>query len=165
MTKPCDLTATEARRLIGERKLSPVELLESCIEQIEAINPAVNAIVTKAYDLARAEAKEAEAAVLTGEPLGLLHGLPAVIKDLSDTRGIRTTYGSPLYSDHVPESDDPIVARMRRHGAVILGKTNSPEFGVGSNTVNRVFGATGNPFDPISHLRRFLRRRRRRSCN
>lgn len=147
MTKPCDLTATEARRLIGEQKLSPVELLESCIERIEEVNPAVNAIVTKAYDLARAEAKEAEAAVRRGEPLGLLHGLPVVVKDLNDTKGIRTTYCSPLYKNHVPESDDPIVARMRRHGAVVLGKTNSSEFGVGSNTVNRVFGATGNPFD------------------
>jgi amidase len=147
MTKPCDLTAVEARRLIGERKLSPVELLESCIERTEAVNPAVNAIVTKAYDLARAEAKAAEAAVMSGEPLGLLHGLPAVIKDLNDTKGIRTTYGSTLYRDHVPKSDDPVVARMHRHGAVIFGKTNSPEFGVGSNTVNRVFGPTGNPFD------------------
>ncbi len=148
MTKPCDLTATEARRLIGGRRLSPVELLESCIERTEAVNPAVNAIVTKAYDLARAEARAAEAALMRGEPLGLLHGLPAVIKDLNDTKGIRTTYGSPRYRDHVPESDDPVVARMRRHGAVIFGKTNAPEFGVGSNTVNRVFGPTGNPFDP-----------------
>lgn len=149
MTRPCDLTATEARRLIGERKLSPVDLLESCIEQIEAINPAVNAIVTKAYDQAREQAKAAEAAVLRGEPLGLLHGLPAVIKDLNDTKGIRTTYCSPLYKDHVPDSDDPVVARMRRQGAVILGKTNSPEFGVGSNTTNRVFGPTANPFDTL----------------
>jgi amidase len=149
MTNPCDLTAVEARRLIGERKLSPVELLESCIERTEAVNPAVNAIVTKAYDLARIDAKAAEAAVMKGEPLGLLHGLPAVIKDLNDTKGIRTTYCSPLYKDHVPKSDDPVVARMRRQGAVIFGKTNSPEFGVGSNTVNRVFGPTGNPFDTI----------------
>ena len=148
MTQPCDLTATEARRLVGERKLSPVELLESCIERTEAVNPAVNAIVTKAYDRARAEARAAEDAVMRGERLGLLYGLPAVIKDLNDTQGIRTTYGSPLYRDHVPESDDPIVARMRGQGAVVFGKTNSPEFGVGSNTVNRVFGATGNPFDP-----------------
>ena len=147
MTNPCDLTATEARRLIGERRLSPVELLESCIERTEALNPAVNAIVTKAYDRARTEAKAAEAAVMRGAPLGLLHGLPAVIKDLNDTKGIRTTYGSRLYQDHLPQSDDPVVARMRAHGAVIFGKTNTPEFGVGSNTVNRVFGPTGNPFD------------------
>lgn len=149
MIQPCDLTAREARRLIGERKLSPVELLESCIERIEAVNPAVNAVVTKAYDSARLEAKAAEAAVRRGESLGLLHGLPVVIKDLNETKGIRTTYGgSPLYKDHVPQSDDPVVARLRRHGAVILGKTNSPEFGTGSNTTNRVFGPTGNPFDP-----------------
>jgi amidase len=147
VTKPCELTATEARRLIGERKLSPVELLESCIDRVEAVNPALNAVITKAYDLARVEAKAAEAAVMSGKDLGLLHGLPSVIKDLNDTKGIRTTYGSPLYRDHMPKADDPVVARMRRHGAVIFGKTNSPEFGVGSNTTNRVFGPTGNPFD------------------
>src|SRR5205814_4351451 len=77
----------------------------------------------------------------------LLHGLPSLIKDLNDTNGIRTTYGPPLYRNHVPTSDDPVVRRMRRQGAVIFGKTNSPEFGVGSNTTNRVFGPTGNPFD------------------
>jgi Asp-tRNA(Asn)/Glu-tRNA(Gln) amidotransferase A subunit family amidase len=148
VTNPSELTATEARRLIGERKLSPVELLEACIERTEAVNPAVNAVVTKAYDLARVEAKAAEEACMSGKNLGLLHGLPSLIKDLNDTTGIRTTYGSPLYRNHVPTSDDPIVARMRRQGAVIFGKTNSPEFGVGSNTTNRVFGPTGNPFDP-----------------
>jgi amidase len=147
MTNPCELTATEARRLVGERKLSPVELLEACIERTEAVNPALNAVVTKAYDLARIEARAAEQAVMSGGELGLLHGLPSLIKDLNDTKGIRTTYGSPLYRNHVPTTDDPIVARMRRQGAVIFGKTNSPEFGVGSNTTNRVFGPTGNPFD------------------
>ncbi len=148
MTQACDLTAAEARRLIGERRLSPVELLDSCIARTEAVNPALNAIVTKAYDRARVEARTAEAAVMSGEMLGVLHGLPAVIKDLNDTAGIRTTYGSPAYEHHVPTSDDPIVARMRRQGAVVFGKTNSPEFGVGSNTTNRVFGPTGNPFNP-----------------
>ncbi|KAH8807349.1 amidase [Xylogone sp. PMI_703] len=147
MTQPCDLTATEARRLIGEGKLSPVDLLESCIARIEAVNPAVNAVVTTAYEQARAEAREAEAAVKRGDPLGILHGLPAVIKDLNDTKGIRTTYGSLLYENHIPDSDDSVVARMRRHGAIILGKTNSPEFGTGSNTTNRVFGPTANPFN------------------
>ncbi|KJC50617.1 hypothetical protein UB31_12285 [Bradyrhizobium sp. LTSP849] len=147
MTKPCDLSAVEARRLIGSRKLSPVELLESCIEQIEWVNPAVNAIVTKSYERARQEAKRAEVAVMKGEKLGLLHGLPAAIKDLNETADIRTTFASPLFKDHVPKEDEAVVARMRAQGAIILGKTNSPEFGIGSNTVNRVFGQTGNPFD------------------
>ena len=142
----CGLTATEARRLIGERKLSPVDLLEACIAQIEAINPQINAVVTKSYERARLEAKEAERAISEGRSLGLLHGLPAVIKDLNETKGIRTTYASPLFKDHVPTSDDPVVARLRQQGAIIVGKTNSPEFGVGSNTTNRVFGATCNPF-------------------
>ena len=90
MTQACDLTAVEARRLIGERRLSPVELLDSCIARTEAVNPALNAVVTKAYDRARVEARAAEAAVMSGEALGVLHGLPAVVKDLNDTAGIRT---------------------------------------------------------------------------
>ena len=142
----CGLTATEARRLIGDRKLSPVDLLEACIAQIEAVNPRVNAVVTKSYERARLEAKKAEQAVSEGRSLGLLHGLPALIKDLNETKDIRTTYASPLYKDNVPTSDDPVVARLRKQGAIIVGKTNTPEFGVGSNTTNRVFGATCNPF-------------------
>lgn len=147
MTEPCDLDATEARKLIGERRLSPIDLLESCIARIEAVNAAVNAVVTTAYDRARAEAKEAEAKVARGEPLGLLHGLPILIKDLNDTAGIRTTYCSPLFKDNIPTSDDAIVARIRAAGGIILGKTNSPEFGTGSNTTNLVFGTTKNPFN------------------
>jgi Asp-tRNA(Asn)/Glu-tRNA(Gln) amidotransferase A subunit family amidase len=144
----CDLSATEGRRLIGERKLSPVDLLESCIARIEAVNPSINAVVTKAYDRARSEAKKAEAAVAQGEPLGILHGLPILIKDLNNTEGIRTTYGSPRFRDNVPNKDDDSIARLRSHGAIILGKTNTPEYGTGSNTTNRIFGATGNPFAP-----------------
>lgn len=147
MSKPCDLLAVEARRLIGARKLSPVELLESCIERTESVNPAVNAIVTKSYERARKEAVAAESAVMRGEPLGLLHGLPAVIKDLNETAGIRTTFCSPLFRDHIPTQDEGVVARMRQQGAIVLGKSNSPEFGIGSNTTNKVFGPTGNPFD------------------
>lgn len=147
MPEPCDLSATEARRLIGERKLSPVDLVESCIARIEAVNPAVNAVVTKAYERARSEAKEADAKVARGEPLGLLHGLPVLIKDINDTEGIRTTYCWPPLKDNVPTKDDPIVARIRASGGIILGKTNSPEFATGSNTTNRLFGATKNPFN------------------
>lgn len=148
MITPCQLTAVEARRLIGEKKLSPVELVESCLEQIEAWNPHVNAIVTLAADRARAEAKAAEEAVMRGDLLGPLHGLPVGIKDLNDTEGVRTTYGSLLFKDHVPAEDELVVAAIRRAGGIVLGKTNTPEFGAGGNTNNRLHGPTRNPFDP-----------------
>lgn len=143
------LTAVELRRRIGARAISPVELLEACIARIEALNPAINAIAATCFERARAEARNAERAVMRGDPLGLLHGLPTGIKDLDDTGGLLTTYGSPLYRDHVPERDNAMVARVRAAGAVVVGKTNVPEFGAGANTRNVVWGATGNPFDPM----------------
>ncbi len=148
MSEPCDLSAVEARRLIGARRLSPVELTESCIARIAAVNPAVNAVVAPDFDRARSAARAAEAAVMRGGPLGLLHGLPVGIKDLEETAGLRTTFGSPLFRDHVPAADQGMVARLRDAGAIVLGKTNTPEFGAGANTRNAVYGATGNPFDP-----------------
>lgn len=148
MTKPCDLSALEARRLIGRKALSPVELVTSCITRISEVDGALNAITAIDEDGALGVAKEAEQAVVKGEPLGLLHGLPIGIKDLQATRGLRTTWGSLLYKDHVPEKDDPVVANVRSEGGIILAKTNTPEFGAGANTTNKVFGATGNPFDP-----------------
>jgi Asp-tRNA(Asn)/Glu-tRNA(Gln) amidotransferase A subunit family amidase len=148
MTEPCDLSAVAARRLIGARKLSPVELLESCLKRIAAVNPAVNAMVAMDTDRARAAAKAAEAKVMSGAPLGRLHGLPIGIKDLEETEGLRSTFGSELFADHVPAKDDAMVANLRTAGAIVLGKTNTPEFGAGANTRNKVYGATGNPFDP-----------------
>jgi len=148
MTELCDRSALELRRLIGTKEISPVEVMESCIARTEAVNPAVNAMVTTNYNAARIEAKEAENAVLDGDDLGLLHGLPIGIKDLETTGGIRTTYGSLLYENNVPEMDQLSVENVRDEGAIILGKTNTPEFGAGANTKNRVFGATGNPFNP-----------------
>ena len=145
--KGAELTAIEARRLIGTRELSPVELLESCMEQIERIDPAVNAMVIRADERARSEAKEADAAVRRGDPLGPLHGLPIAIKDIQNTQGIRTTYGSRSLEYNVPAIDAGIVARIRRAGGIVVGKTNVPEFSIGANTINRLFGATGNPFD------------------
>ena len=142
-----DLGAREARRLIGNRALSPVELLESCIARIEAVDPAVNAMVTRAFARARDEARAAEAAVLRGDPLGPLHGLPVAIKDIQDTAGIATTFGSARLADNVPVVDAGIVARIRRAGGIVIGKTNVPEYSIGANTMNRLFGATGNPFD------------------
>ncbi|GAB4241083.1 MAG: amidase [Methyloligellaceae bacterium] len=148
MSKPCDLSAVEARHLIGTKDLSPVELLESCIERIEAVNGTLNAVTAMDREGARAAAKQAEQQVLAGEELGLLHGLPIGVKDLQATKGLRTTWGSLLYENHVPEADDFIVANARAAGGIILAKTNTPEFGAGANTTNRVFGPTGNPFDP-----------------
>ncbi len=141
-------SAVELRRLIGSGEISPVELLEACIARIARINPAVNAVTATCYERARAEAKASEQAVLRGEPLGLLHGLPTGIKDLENTAGLLTTFGSPLYRDFVPEEDSPMVARVRAAGAIVLGKTNVPEFGAGANSRNVVWGATGNPFNP-----------------
>lgn len=148
MTELCDLTAIELRRRIGSKDISPVELTESCIGRIEAVNPAVNTMVSTCFDRAIDEAKAAEQAVMDGDYLGVLHGLPIGIKDLEATEGLRTTWGSKLHEDHVPEADQLSVANVRDEGAIVVGKTNTPEFGAGANTRNLVFGATGNPFDP-----------------
>ena len=148
MTEPCDLSAVAARALIGAKKLSARELLDSCIRRMDAIDPAVNAMVARDDEAARKAAGEADEATARGDKLGALHGLPVGIKDLENTAGLRTTYGSPLYRDFVPKEDQLIVASLRKAGAVIAGKTNTPEWGAGANTRNAVYGATGNPFDP-----------------
>lgn len=148
MTEPCDLTARAARRLIGAKKLAPTELLESCIGRIEAVDHAVNAIVARDFARARKTAAAADEAVAHGDALPPLHGLPLAVKDLEPTAGLRTAWGSPLYRDHVPDVDQGAVARARAAGAIVLGKTNVPEFGLGANTRNAVYGATGNPFNP-----------------
>src|SRR3954465_2678456 len=143
------LSAVELRRRIGSKEISPVELLDACIARIERINPAVNAVTAVCYDRARTEAKAAEQAVVKGEPLGLLPGLPTRIKDPDEAGGVLTTYGSPLYREFVPERDNAMVARVRAAGAIVVGKTNVPEFGAGANSRNLVWGATGNPFNPM----------------
>ncbi len=148
MTEPCDLDAVEARRLIGCKKLSAAELTESCIARILAVDPAVNAMVARDFDRARDAAAACDAATMRGDALGPLHGLPLGVKDLEDVAGLRTTYGSVLFRDHVPAQDQLIVQATRRAGAIVLGKTNTPEWGAGANTRNAVYGATGNPFDP-----------------
>ena len=140
----CFRTATELRALIASRQLGCVELLDAHVARIEAVNPALNAIVTETFERGRENAAELDR---RGAVQGPLAGLPIAHKDLVPTRGIRTTYGSPLFADHVPDADDRIVTRMRTAGAVTIGKTNTPEFGAGSQTFNRVFGATRNPYD------------------
>ena len=144
---PAELSAVEARRRIGEGTLSPVALVEACIERRQRIDPAVNAMVTTLDDRARREAFAAEAAVARGDTLGALHGLPVAIKDIQATAGVRTTYGSADFTDNVPDHDAGIVARIRAAGGIVIGKTNVPERSIGANTVNRLFGATGNPYD------------------
>ena len=146
--EPFQLDATEARSLIGSGELSPVKLLESCIRQIDKMDPVVNAMITRAFDLARKEAELAERAVKNGSALGALHGLPVAIKDIQATKGIRTTYGSATFENNIPDTDSGIVARIRAAGGIVIGKTNIPEGSIGANTVNRLFGATGNPFNP-----------------
>ena len=148
MTNLCDRSAVDLRRLIGTKEISPVELLEDCLTRIAAVNPAVNAVVALDIEGARGAAREAERQVLRGEALGPLHGLPIGIKDLSETKGLRTTWGSLIYKDHVPTHDDAIVAAVRAAGGIVFAKTNTPEFGAGANTRNGVYGATGNPFAP-----------------
>jgi amidase len=144
----CFTPAVELARRLHARELSARELLAAFLDRIHRVNPALNAIVTLVEDQATRQAAEADETAARGVPLGPLHGLPIAVKDLADTAGIRTTYGSPLFADHVPDRDAPHVAALRSAGAVIIGKTNTPEFGAGSQTFNTVFGATRNPWNP-----------------
>lgn len=139
------LSAVELRDLVRARSASPSEILDAHLSAIARFNPRYNAIVTLVEDQARAAAKKTEQ--VSGEGLPL-HGLPVVIKDVTLTKGIRTTFGSPLYKDFVPDEDAAVVERLRKAGAIILGKTNTPEFATGANTVNPLFGATLNPWNP-----------------
>ena len=143
----CFLSAVEMARLIRTKKLSAREALAAHLKQIELVNPKVNAIVTLVPELAAAAAAKADEMQARKEKLGPLHGLPVAHKDLVETRGIRTTFGSPLFKDYIPVADDLIVERLHRAGAITIGKTNTPEFGSGSQTFNTVFGATHNPYD------------------
>jgi amidase len=143
----CFMSAVEMAQLIRAKKLSAREALAEHLKQIDLVNPKVNAIVTLVREMAAEDAARADEMQARNETLGPLHGLPVAHKDLLDTRGIRTTYGSPLFKDHIPTEDDIVVARMRRAGAIVVGKTNTPEFGAGSQTFNTIFGATRNPYD------------------
>ncbi len=133
--------------MISDREISARELLEAHLTRIDEVNPRLNAIVTLDRERARREAEAADAATAAGTSAGPLHGLPMAHKDLANTAGMRTTFGSPLFADHVPDFDDAHVAVMRAAGGVTVGKTNTPEFGAGSQTFNEVFGATRNPWD------------------
>jgi len=143
----CFSPATELARLIRERKLSAVELMQAHLRQIERTNPLVNAIVTLVPDIALDAARRVDACIARGEDCGPLCGLPVAHKDLVPTKGIRTTFGSPIFADFVPDADAIIVERLKNNGALTVGKSNTPEFGAGSQTFNAVFGATRNPYD------------------
>jgi amidase len=143
----CATPAVELARLIRARELSAAELLAAVLARIADANPAVNAIVTLAAEQAAVAARALDAQAARGSFAGPLHGLPIAVKDLAETAGIRTTFGSPLFASYVPDFDAPHVARLKQAGAVVIGKTNTPEFGAGSQTFNPVFGPTRNPHD------------------
>ena len=158
MAEPCDLTAIEARRLIGQKKLAPTELLASCIARIEAVDHAVNAMVARDFDRARAAAKTADAAVLRGDELPPLHGLPIGIKDLQETEGLRTTHGSTLFRDNVPAADERLVAAVRQAGAIVVGKTNTPGIRCRRQYAQCRLWRDRQSVRPDAILRRLLRR-------
>lgn len=143
----CLLSAVELARRIRVKDLSAREVVAAHLRQIEQINPRVNAIVTLLEERALKTAQEADERLARGEVAGPLHGLPIAHKDLQPTRGVRTTFGSRIYKDFVPGFDSLLVERVRAAGAILIGKTNTPEFGAGSQTFNEVFGATLNPYD------------------
>ena len=143
----CELSAASMARRIRAGELSAREVTEAHLRRIGEVNPRVNAIVTLVAEKALDAAAEADESQARGAALGPLHGLPVVHKDLQPTKGIRTTWGSPLFRDFVPEADSLLMERTRAAGAITLGKSNTPEFGAGSQTFNTVFGATRNPWD------------------
>ena len=145
-TSLCDLTARRLASAIRRKEASAREVMDAHLERIEQFNPTVNAIVTIVADEARDAADAAAAAMTRGGDIGPLHGLPVAHKDLFATAGIRTTLGSQVFADHVPTDTALIVERERQAGAITIGKTNTPEFGAGSQTFNEIFGATCNPY-------------------
>jgi len=147
MQELCYLTALEIRRLLTAGEVSAMEVLEQHFNRIDQCNHHVNAIVTESRDLARKQAQAVDKQLRAGQPAGLLAGLPVAHKDLTDTKGIRTTYGSPWFTDHIPARNDLIIDRLQNEGGLSLGKTNVPEWGAGSQTFNPIFGATRNPYD------------------
>ena len=143
----CDFDATALREMIGAGQASPLEVLDSCIERIEAVNPALNAMVELCLDSARDEAKRAETTIATGATLGRLFGLPIAVKEAEDVEGLRSTKGSPLFANVIAERDCAMVATIRAAGGIIVGKTNVPTLTNGLTTENPIYGLTRNPFD------------------
>src|SRR5579862_8684667 len=140
-------SAADLAALIASKALSPVELVDDVLARIEGAQPSLNAYITVCAEEARAAAWEAEAAVMLGDPLGPLHGVPFAVKDLINTAGVRTTFGSVALADNVPAIDSPAVARLKAAGAILVGKTTTPEFGHKCFTEAPLFGRTANPWD------------------
>jgi amidase len=147
MDEICFMSAVGMRSALGARELSAREVVQAHLDRIERVNPVVNAVVTLVAEQALDAAHAADELAAACAELPALHGLPVAHKDMHDTAGIRTTYGSPLYAEHVPERDELLIERMRAAGAITTGKTNVPEWAAGSHTFNPVFGATRNPYD------------------
>lgn len=143
----CFLPATQLAELMRLKKLSASQVIRAHLDQIERLNPTLNAIVTLTADSAMQEAQRADQRLVSGAKIGVLHGLPVAHKDLFLTKGVKTTFGSLAFKDFIPEVDSLPVERLKKAGAISLGKTNTPEFGAGSQTFNAVFGATPNPYD------------------
>ncbi|WP_421525888.1 amidase [Pseudomonas yamanorum] len=144
-----ELDAIELSRAIHARQVSCHEVMQAYLAQVERFNPTVNALVSlRSHEEVLAEAAQRDRELNQGQSRGWMHGMPQAIKDLAATQGLRTTLGSPLFAEHIPQEDAISVARVRASGAVIIGKTNVPEFGLGSQTYNSVFGTTGNAYDP-----------------
>ena len=143
----CFLGACEQEQLIRSKKISVTQLITAHLDQVERFNPKLNAIVTLTAESALQAAKEADAQLARQDAIGALHGLPVAHKDLFLTKGVKTTFGSPIYKDNIPQVDSLPVERQKNAGAISLGKTNTPEFGAGSQTFNTLFGATLNPYD------------------
>src|ERR1700722_16782394 len=142
------MSATRAAALIRRKKLSPVEYVDAALSAAERLQPKLNCFMTITAEQAREAAKSAERAVMTGERLGPLHGIPVGVKDLLPTKGVRTTFGSVAFADHVPDRDDVLVTRLRAAGAIMIGKTTTPEFGIKGQTDGPIFGVTRNPWNP-----------------
>ena len=145
MNELCRLTATQAVALLKRREIAPLDLIEAAASRIAEVEPAVNALPTLCLERARDHAKRLDAT--EPDERGALAGLPVSIKDLTDVAGVRTTYGSPIFRDHVPVKSHPLVERIERHGGIVVAKSNTPEFGAGGNTFNEVFGRTLNPWN------------------
>jgi len=141
------LPAREVVRLLREREIAPRDAIEAAVERIRAVDPMVNAVPTLCVERALAHARRLEGAPPPADDAGWLAGLPILVKDLTDVAGVRTTYGSTVFAEHVPQRSDILVERLEARGAIVLGKSNTPEFGAGANTTNRVFGATRNPWN------------------
>jgi amidase len=140
-------SATELSARLRARELSAVEVLDACARRYEQVNPRVNAFVTPLFEVARGQAHQADQRLARGDDVGPLHGLPVALKDMTETDGVRTTYGSRMFEHNVPNEDALLAHRLKAAGAILVAKTNTPEFAVGINTTNRVFGTTRNPWD------------------